>query len=123
MDPSSIPPLYGTSEQVKFQTSIQSTSTSRLPLSEVQQETPETPELSPVPCEENHEGIPESVEYERLSELKKVVSEHASKEANANGPGVAKGSATALSREYSDVIIDGIVCISIYYILIIFTIL
>jgi hypothetical protein len=98
MDPSSIPPLYGTSEQVKFQTSIQSTSTSRLPLSEVQQETPETPELSPVPCEENHEGIPESVEYERLSELKKVVSEHASKEANANGPGVAKGSATALAQ-------------------------
>ena len=101
MDTSSTPPLSNdTSEQVTFQTSIQSTTTSRIPPSKVQQETPETPESSPASCEVYHEGIPASVEYERLSELKKIVSEHASKEANVNGPGVAKGSATALSREY-----------------------
>ncbi|CAG8665131.1 10251_t:CDS:1, partial [Paraglomus occultum] len=40
-----------------------------------------------------HEGIPESVESERLSELKKVASERASRE----GPCVTKGSPAALA--------------------------
>ena len=48
------------------------------------------------------EGIPPSVECQRLSELKKVVHDHTLNE----GPEVPKGSATSLAREYSDVNMD-----------------
>ncbi|CAG8616338.1 6387_t:CDS:2, partial [Paraglomus occultum] len=48
------------------------------------------------------EGISESVECERLSELKKVVSDHASKEAETNRTGVSRGNTTALSQSAMD---------------------
>ena len=87
--------------QVPFQTPLIPPIVSEVPLAEAPEPVirqQETIELWVPKPDVYHEGIPECVEYKRLSKLKKLVNKYAVKE----GPAVAKGSTAALSREYSD---------------------